>query len=195
MHIRNGLPTAPPRALRARHARAGLTLIEVLCALTILLLSVLGFAQAITASARNAQATKERTLATEAARRMIEELEANVFPEVFWRYNDFANDDPGGAGTAQGAHFAVPALHLQNGDADGFVGDIVFPTRPNLPGALREDVVDAKLGTPRDLNADGLIDSVNHAGNYRILPVLVRVRWRGAAGNSQVELRTMLGDF
>ncbi|MBI5363412.1 MAG: prepilin-type N-terminal cleavage/methylation domain-containing protein [Planctomycetes bacterium] len=195
MLIRNGVPTASSRALRARRARAGLTLIEVLCALTILLLSVLGFAQAITASARNAQATKERTLATEAARRKIEELEANVFPEIFWRYNEYATDDPGGAGTAQGAHFAVSGLHLQRGDADGFVGDIVFPTRVGLPGSLREDSTDAKLGMPRDLNADGVIDSANHGGNYRILPVLVRVQWQGAAGNSTVELRTMLGDF
>lgn len=175
--------------------RAGLTLVEVLCALTILMLSVLGFAQAITASARSVQATKERTLATEAARRKIEELEANVFAEVFWRYNDYANDDPGGAGTAQGAHFAVPGLHALASDTDGFVGEIVFPTRVGLPGSLREDQTDPKLGTPRDLNADGVIDSANHGGNYRVLPVLVRVRWLGAAGESSVELRTVLGDY
>ncbi|MBK7874268.1 MAG: prepilin-type N-terminal cleavage/methylation domain-containing protein [Planctomycetes bacterium] len=179
---------------RARH-RAGLTLIEVLCALTILMLSVLGFAQAITASARNAQSTKERTLATQAARRMLEEIEANVFAEAFWRYNDFANDDPGGVGTAQGSRFAVPGLALQAGDADGFAGEIVFPTRVGLPGALREDVGDERLGMPRDLNGDGVIDTLNHGGNYRILPVLVRVRWRGAAGDSVVELRTLLGNY
>jgi hypothetical protein len=178
-----------------RNPRAGLTLIEILCAIAVLMVSVLGFAQAITASARNTQATKERTLAMQAARRMLEEIEANVFAEAFWRYNDYPNDDPGGVGTAQGSRFAVPGLHLQDGDTDGFAGEIVFPTRVGVPRGLREDVAEPKLGMPHDLNGDGLIDAGNHAGNYRLLPVLVRVRWRGAAGDGSVELRTMLGNY
>lgn len=189
------MKTIPTRRFSGRRERAGLTLIEILCAISVLMISVLGFAQAITASARNTQATKERTLAMQGARRMLEEIEANVFAEAFWRYNDYATDDPGGAGTAQGSRFAVPGLHLQDGDTDGFVGEIVFPTRVGLPGSLREDIADAKLGMPRDLNGDGVIDSANHGGNYRLLPVLVRVRWRGAAGASSVELRTMLGNY
>lgn len=187
--------TIRTRRFSKRRAQRGLTLIEILCAISVLMISVLGFAQAITASARNTQATKERTLAMQGARRMLEEIEANVFAEAFWRYNDFATDDPAGAGTAQGSRFAVPGLNVQQGDADGFVGEVVFPTRPGLPGSLREDVTDAKLGMPRDLNGDGIIDTANHGGNYRLLPVLVRVRWRGAAGDSIVELRTMLGNY
>ena len=83
----------------------------------------------------------------------------------------------------------------QVGDADGLAGQVIFPTRVGFPGALREDVVDAKLGMPRDLDGDGVIDTANHAGNYRLLPVIVRVRWRGATGNASAELRTMLGNY
>ena len=190
-----GVSTAPSRAFRTRRGTAGLTLIEVLCALTILMLSVLGFSQAITASAKGAQTTREKTLATQAARRIIEEMEANVFAEVFWRYNALATDDPGGTGTAQGFAFAVPGLRVRDDDADGMAGEIEFPIRPGFPGNLREDLVNVPLGMPRDLNGDDVIDSLNHAGNYRILPVLVRVRWRGVSGNCEVVLRTMLGDY
>ncbi|MFN0249130.1 MAG: prepilin-type N-terminal cleavage/methylation domain-containing protein, partial [Kofleriaceae bacterium] len=190
-----GVSTAPSRAFRTRRAKTGLTLIEVLCALTILMVSVLGFSQAITASAKSAQTTREKTIATQAARRMIEEIEANVFAEAFWRYNALDTDDPGGTGTAQGANFAVLGLRAREDDADGMAGEIEFPIRPGFPGNLREDIVNVPLGMPRDLNGDNVIDTLNHAGNYRILPVLVRVRWRGVSGNCVVELRTMLGDY
>jgi hypothetical protein len=49
---------------------------------------------------------------------------------------------------------------------------------------------------PRDLNGDGVIDSVtNCATTYKILPVRVRVRWTGAAGPAEVELHSMLGNY
>jgi hypothetical protein len=87
-------------------------------------------------------------------------------------------------------------LQAVAGDPDGFPGEIVFPI--TLVGGvpqLREDVVNAKLGMPRDLNGDGVVDANNHAGNYQLLPVLVRVRWRGVGGNGLVELPTMLASF
>jgi hypothetical protein len=170
-------------------------LVELLCALTVLFVGVLGFVQALTASARLTQQTREKTLALEAARRVIEEVEANVFAEAFWRYNQLPGDDPSGAGTAQGGNFMVPGLVPLAADADGFVGEIVFPTNAGAPGTLREDVVDAAIGMPRDLNGDNAIDAANHSGDYRLLPMLVRVRWRGAAGNASVELRTILGNY
>ncbi len=180
---------------RGARRRSGFSLVELLCALTVLLISVLGFTQAITASARTNQQTREKTLAMEAARRVIEEVESNVFAEDFWRYNQSPADDPSGVGTAQGGNFVVPGLCAMPGDPDGMVGEIVFPTRVGFPGALREDVVNERLGMPRDLNGDDVIDAGNHAGDYRLLPLLVRVRWRGAAGNASVELRTILGNY
>jgi hypothetical protein len=57
---------------------------------------------------------------------------------------------------------------------------------------LREDVVDAALGMPRDLSGDGVVDGLNHAGDYSILPVRVRVEWSGARGDETFELETIL---
>jgi hypothetical protein len=172
-----------------------MTLIEVLCALVVLLLGVLGFAQAIAASARSTQAMRENLLATQAARRTLEELQANVFAEIFWRYNNTPDDDPGGPGTAQGGGFAVDGLAAVEGDADGLPGEVVFPVLPGAPGVLREDVVDASLGMPHDLDGVAGIDGADHSDDYRLLPVLVRVRWRGTAGTGSVELRTMLANY
>jgi hypothetical protein len=60
---------------------------------------------------------------------------------------------------------------------------------------LREDVNLPELGMPRDLNGDGAVDAGNHSTDYRLLPVIVRVRWQGAGGPSQFELKTMLANF
>ena len=54
----------------------------------------------------------------------------------------------------------------------------------------------AGWATPQDLDASGTIDSVNHATDYKLLPVLVRVRWRSLDGSTgEVELGTTLANF
>jgi hypothetical protein len=45
---------------------------------------------------------------------------------------------------------------------------------------------------PRDLNGDGVIDALNHADDYLILPVTLRLEWRGAAGNARQDYHTVL---
>lgn len=128
-------------------------------------------------------------LATEAARIRIEALRDQPFDEVFTRFNDTAADDPAGA---QGSHFQVERLTLRTDDGDGFAGRVLFPTPAGSPGVLRENLPDPRFGTPRDLNGDGNVDALDHALDYRVLPVVVRVDWRGAGGNSFVELKTLL---
>ena len=51
------------------------------------------------------------------------------------------------------------------------------------------------MGMPRDLDGDGVIDALDHSGDYRLLPVLVRVAWRGSSGPAKLEFRTMLADY
>jgi len=56
---------------------------------------------------------------------------------------------------------------------------------------LLENGLDRKLGMPRDLDLGGPpgeFDALDHAGDYRILPVLVRVRWQGPRGVQQIEV-------
>ena len=49
-----------------------------------------------------------------------------------------------------------------------------------------------QLGMPRDLNFEDGIDGFDHADDYVILPVTVRLAWRGVSGDSRQEYHTVL---
>jgi len=172
-----------------------MTLVELMIAVTVLLFGLLGFTHAILRAVATNEATRESAIAGEAARQMLETLQATGFDQVFRLYNRSADDDPAGPGTAPGAAFAVPGLEPVEGDPDGLVGEIVFPAPDALPAMLREDLTSAALGTPRDLDGDGLIDGFDHSTDYRLLPVVVRLVWRGTSGVTRAEFRTLLGDY
>ena len=131
----------------------------------------------------------ESTIAQMAARQMLERMQEQTFSQVFALYNTTTADDPGGVGTAPGANFAVTGLQVQRNDADGRVGEILFPVNGTQ---LRENVTDLALGMPRDLNGNAATDALNHATDYVLLPVTIRLRWRGPSGNRTLTLRHLL---
>jgi len=173
---------------KAAH-RAGFTPLEILCAVVVLALAVSAFCQTLIGGLRLSDATRERTLAIEQARLKLEELQDANFAQVFALYDSSSANDPGGAGTAPGPNFAVTGLTPRETDADVLAGSIVFPV---VGTELRENVALRALGMPHDLNGDGNPDGVNHANDYQLLPVLVRISWRGPSGPMQVDLRTIL---
>ncbi len=127
---------------------------------------------------------RETHLARLAAQSALDRIRGETFANAFRLFNANPADDPGIAGSAPGNSFVVPGLSPQPGDPDGRVGEILFPGNGNT---LREDTVDAGLGLPRDLDGDGIVDAADHAANYVLLPVRVRLRWRGETGNRQIE--------
>ena len=179
-------------ATRRGKARAGLTLLELMMAVTVLLLGLLGYAQVLLLSTAAAMAARENAAATQAARRILESVKAAPFQQAFAMYNGNAGDDPAGAGTAPGAAFDVQRLQPVPGDADGRVGEILFPTPSSGSAQLLENLADDRFGTPRDLNGDGVVDASDQSGSYKLLPVCVRVRWLGAAGDSTVEAKSFI---
>lgn len=172
-------------------AAAGSTTLELVFAIAVLLVGLLSYSRSLVGSVELGRKNRDTAVATEAARTLVESLYATPFDQVFATFNGDPSDDPGGAGTAPGAAFLVPGLDLRNGDPDGMHGQVLFPTDG---GALREDLVDDVLGMPRDLDLDGAIDGVDHAGDYRLLPVLVRVEWRSGARERLLEIQTLLAD-
>ncbi len=178
-----------PAPSGARSERAGFSIVEVMLVLTILTVGIGMFAGTLGSIMGLGPSMRETGRATEAARSVIESMRAQAFDQVWARYNADPADDPGGAGTAPGAAFDVPGLGPVPGDPDGRVGEIVFP---ELAGALREDVADERLGTPRDLDLDGVVDALDHAADYRVLPVLVRVQWQGKGPARRLELYTTI---
>jgi len=132
--------------------------------------------------------SRERAQALEAAQNVLETLQGEAFAEVFARFNATPADDPP-LGVSPGRSFPVAGLNARPGDADGLPGEILFPGGGVL---LLENVADVEVGMPRDLNGDGAIDAADHSADYRVLPVRVRVLWRGAGGDQELEIAAAL---
>ncbi|HKE00131.1 MAG TPA: hypothetical protein VKE69_03915 [Planctomycetota bacterium] len=162
----------------------GMTLLE----LTLPVFAVTGSLLATMGNFRGRHADP-REAAERAAEQMQASLAATDFQKVFASYDVESANDPCGPGTAPGGYFAVRGLAAPDGVAESQVGEVVFPT---VGSALREDVTIPELGMPRDLNGDGTIDSLDHSRDYRILPVLVRVRWKSGDANESVAIPAVL---
>ena len=162
-----------------RGARSAFSLVELVVVLAIMTVAMAMFAQTMASSARLDPVAVETATAADAARTMFEKMRNHPFSERFALYNADPADDPGGANTAPGDHFNVPGLAPLG--VEGIVGAINFPA---FKGQLREDVLDADLGMPRDLNGDGIIDSADHAADCLILPVKIRLEWASKTGNN-----------
>jgi type II secretory pathway pseudopilin PulG len=170
-----------------------MTLIEVMLALSILVFALLAFSQALVSSSKTTAVTHELATAEQAAKQVLERIQAATFTDAFALYDTSAANDPGVAGSAPGRNFEVTGLDALPDDADGAVGEVVFPV--DGAGILRENVVAPELGMPRDLNSDGKVDGNNRSGDYKLLPVLVRVSWRGSNGPAHMEIKTLLANY
>ena len=186
-HARRCVPRAPAGTASPR---AGLPVVELSVMMAILMVGLLAFSHSVRKSMDLGVTSRESTLATEGCRSIVERMQGHSLAEIHPLFNQDPDDDPAGPGTAPGRFFAVEGLRPRTGDADGFVGEIVFPTFDGFD--LREDVNDDAIGMPRDLDLDGVIDSVDHSGDYRILPVLVRLEWRGETGDREMSFKTIL---
>lgn len=182
-------PEAPAAQLSGGRVDSGWTLIELMIAMTILTIGLVSFLMALTSSLRLEAANHEVDVAANAARQMIERLRDEDFSLLLSSYNEATDDDPGGAGTAPGPHFTVPDLNPLPSDADGEVGQVIFPV---TGGELREDASVPELGLPRDLNLDMIIDTADHSDDYLVLPVTVRLTWQGVNGEWSFEINTLL---
>jgi prepilin-type N-terminal cleavage/methylation domain-containing protein len=150
---------------------AGLTLIEMMIAMIVVVVALLGATSALYYSDASREMTREKVLAQNAARRMIEQMRDANFSTVFASYS---------TGGTPGPTFTVERLNAISGIP---VGQITFPV---IGTFLRETVTDADWGMPRDLNGNGIIDTLPHNADYKLLPVRVTVRWRSIRGQGQV---------
>jgi hypothetical protein len=190
-------PAAQSRGLRGkapRVARAarGVTLLELAITVTFMTIAFGAVVSTLTASIFLSRSNSENHEAFLAACSVIERLRSTRFDQAFAAFNADPSDDPGGSGTAFGDAFDVTGLTPQADDVDGRVGEILFPGGGFV---LRENVVDARLGLPRDLDGDGAIDGADHADDYQLLPVVVRVSWRGESGERALEFTTLLAEM
>lgn len=178
------------RSRRTRSTnRGGFTLVELLVAVTILSVGVSLTANTLVSTGRIVPMNRDSARALDGALSVLEEIRGVGFDEVFARYNDDPADDPDGPGTAPGRHFAVEGLRATAADLDGLVGRIEFP---EAGGELREDFDDVRLGMPRDLDLDEVVDTADHATNYAVLPFRVRLDWRSNSGDRSFEVHYVI---
>jgi hypothetical protein len=177
---------AHPLGLIRPCSRRGSSIVEVVVSIAVLMVGVLAFARSMTQSMALGRESRETALATAALQGLVEELYAVELDEAFARYNDDPDDDPG-SGTSPGARFAVEGLTARPEDA-GLHGRIFFPSPDGSPDELREDTAE-----PCDLDLDGVIDSDDHASDYRVLPVRVRIAWQDGRARRELEVSTILG--
>jgi hypothetical protein len=209
-----------PPVLRhpGRRSRAGISMIEALIVMMVLSIAMGMFATTMSSMASQRRINRETSVATEAARVTLERMRERPFAEVSAHTTPNPADDPGGAGSAPGPTFEVAPLAGATGrvvlpmllpvaDAEELLEDLLGAVGGLLGGGgasppppapdpdipqLREDYEDVRLGMPRDLNGDGVIDQVEHCHDYVILPVLVQVEWSGSFGAREVRLYTQL---
>ena len=178
------------RGLRVGRPRSssGFTLLEVSVVCVVMAVALIMLSGTIASTAQVAPQSTERFRAAEAAADVIEQMHGVDVDDVFRLFNANPADDPGGVGSAPGAAFDVEGFSPIAGDPDGRVGRILIP---ELDGRLSEVVENPLLGVPRDLNADMEIDDLDHAADWVILPVVVRIEWSGANGERNIDVPTM----
>ena len=122
-------------------------MVELMLTLSIMTVCTFMLSQTIISTIGQTPAKRERTIAIDAARNILEDMRKEPFTRIFALYNTSTSDDPAGPSTAPGPHFRVPELVAQDGDPDGFVGEIILPA----PGpTLSEEAAFEALGLPRE---------------------------------------------
>lgn len=177
------------RAL-ARRSKSGFSLLEVTLAITVLLVALLAATASTLRMAGLRRVNRERMLATNAVRGVSERLQSLA---------DRATSDPAGwttavlAGVANGGEIGstFTANELTPRDGAASVGTIQIITDETTTDADLK----TQLGLPRDLDGDGSASSSNVSNTARLLPVVVRARWHGSAGNSEIVHAFFLARF
>lgn len=171
-----------------RRSEAGFSLFEILVASAVLSVAACAVTAAMIHGMAVGAMNTETQEAQDAARKVIEDLSSVPVREVFARYNTNPEDDPTGYETAVGN-----VLSLVSSTGAKLEAEIIFPNAGDVT-QIREDVQDPVLGLPRDLNADSVIDDLDHSQDYVMLPVRVRVTWQGVTGERSLDMCSVLLD-
>jgi len=175
---------------------AGLTLIEIVFAIALMAIAMVGLVSVIIHTTRHNAVMRENMIAMRAAERQLEVLQSTTFDTIFTQF-----------GTAPANTFLVDGLVPVAANAR--VGAIWFPTenvasRPpgtfQAPGGVQllETAARTLIGMDVDMNGNGSIDTTNILGQaspwntYGVLPVSIELNWRGIQGTRQLVYRHVI---
>lgn len=167
-------------------------MVESVIFIALLTIGLLGLSASIVKSMALSESNREHAVAAEAGRKALERLRSQPFDEAFERFNAYTGDNPG-TGASPGPDFEVTGLNPVAADGDGKVGEFVFPTNAT-PGVVSEAPNNDFAGMSRDLNLDGDATDADVTADRKLLPVMVKLRWRSATGEREMKLSTILVD-
>ncbi len=177
-----------------------MTFVELSVAMVIFVVATGMLLQLIASGKGLRETARQESLATSAAQNVLERMRSMSFRDVVRSYDPDVMNDPGGPGTAPGPTFSVEGLTPLASAVGGVVGEILLPvvnvgTEVAPSWQVRENLGDALLGMPRDLNGDAIIGSADCSTDYTILPVLVRMRWQGRFGPRELRFFSALTEM
>lgn len=175
-------PAAPPPVLSGASANLdGAPVLKTVLAVALLLAGIGAVSSTSLALDTIRAADEERDTATATMQSLLGEVQAISFESlVHGRGWGAAVCSALEAGAVSDAALAAGALEPWEGS------DTVCSIEIIRDETLTDAQLGCDLGMPRDLNNDGRIDSKNVTESARLLPVIVRARWRGASGNREL---------
>lgn len=162
-------------------SRRGVTFVELVVASSVLLVGVLAVTSSSLACSARLQVAQEGELARQAlddfaARARSIAREAGK-EHVGWGTAFTAAFEPGGE---MGPTLDIDGL--QPWESESSVGSVEVVCDETMTDAE----LGLELGMPRDLDLDGAIDNPDTRDDARSFPVIVTLRWKGAAGRRRL---------
>jgi prepilin-type N-terminal cleavage/methylation domain-containing protein len=184
------------RRVRSRRSQRGFSLIETLIASVVLVLAILGHAASVITAHSMNRTTEDTAIAAQTLGRFVERLRADPdWAGLYARLRALSAESASDAGLSNlGADPALACYAATSYYADFTVpsalGSATFLVQvPSLAvsgtSALRESAVAPRYGLPYDLNGDGVVDSASRDADYVKLPMVARIRWKRATGDSK----------
>ncbi|HEX7899114.1 MAG TPA: prepilin-type N-terminal cleavage/methylation domain-containing protein [Planctomycetota bacterium] len=191
------------QVVRARQDR-GFTLVEIMIALAVVSIALLGLLSLINSSGLVQDDTRARTIAYNAAREKVEEMRARPFDTIYAAYNSDDYDDQKIKDLVTAALPTVITVTIPKNKffVDGLPslivggvaveqGSIIFPEaidpsdgNPYLTEIPTDVILQKEFGMEggKDLNRDGVVDKL--ITTYTLLPVKIEVSWTAVGGKT-----------
>ena len=186
-----------------RNKEAGMTLLEVVIAVAVLAVAVCGTVGAMLACYQMNTRSREENLATAAAQDMLATIRETPFENIVASFSGTTFRVNGLNTPAGGAdHGEVIIIADETPDEAVYSRDLELPAGPDgldLNGdGDRTDVLNAPDPTstfPYDLDGDGaLVTGAVAPANFKLIPVVVLVRWESSTGMARLQFMTMIVD-
>lgn len=170
-----------------RGVQQGFSLVDVMVASTIMLIVVLGHVASTMAQHELARDERTRSSMLRTAGRFVERLRsdedwAGLYARLRLHQSQAASRGLQDARLTDGRPTYAPSTYITGFTAPpGFTVLVDVPHAPDVvtgDHVLREDVTDAELLLPSDLNGDGIISEQARDHDYEFLPLKTIFRWR-----------------